>query len=331
MTPLMTATGLVQRYAGRGAAGTVTAVDGISLTLDRAEVLGIVGESGSGKSTLARMLTGMEQPKAGSVQLHGRPLDRHAGRRVQMIFQDPLGALDPRMRIAEQVAEPLAIHGVGDRASRRARAAELLGMVGIDAHEAQRFPHELSGGQRQRVVIARALSLSPELLVCDEPVSALDVSIQARIVNLLRDLQRDQGMAMVFISHDLRVVRHISDRIAVIYLGRIVESGPAAAILAAPRHPYTAALVASSPRPRLVQPDRPAAPILAGEPPDPAQRPSGCAFHPRCPRADAVCRTTAPQTQGAIRMLACHHPLDDAGPCHGHLPPAAAASKEARR
>jgi peptide/nickel transport system ATP-binding protein len=226
--------------------------------------------------------------------------------RIQMVFQDPLGALDPRLPIATQVAEPLEIHAIGSTAERRERVRDLLAGVGLRPDLGTRYPHELSGGQRQRAVLARALATDPVLLVCDEPISALDVSIQAQVVNLLMDVQEQRGLAMLFISHDLKVVRQIAHRVAVMYLGRIVEQGEPEALFAAPAHPYTAALVAAVPEaghrrrgPRM---------LLAGEPPNPAARPTGCAFHPRCPRAVAVCRREVPvlQTMADGREVACH-------------------------
>lgn len=314
MTTILKATDLCQQYVtGKSllrAPSTVRAVDGINLDIRPGEILGVVGESGSGKSTLGRMLLGIETPWSGSVTFQGQPMPkpktpewRALRREMQLIFQDPLAALDRRMTIADQIAEPLVIHRLAGPDAIRERVAELMRKVGLRADQAGRYPHELSGGQRQRVVIARALAMSPRFLVCDEPVSALDVSIQAQVVNLLRDLQEEQGLTMVFISHDLKVVRNLCDRVAVMYLGRIVEQGPADEIFADPRHPYTRALVSSVPRPGKGIGERI---ILQGEPPNPAQRPSGCAFHPRCPLADAACRATVPElTRYRGRLTAC--------------------------
>ncbi|WP_273500817.1 ABC transporter ATP-binding protein [Paracoccus sphaerophysae] len=317
--PLLRARGLVQRYtSGRrlfGPPAHVRAVDGIDLDVRPGEVLGIVGESGSGKSTLGRMLLGLEQPFAGTVEWQGQPMPppgtaawRALRAQMQLIYQAPLAALDRRMTIGAQIAEPLQIHGLAQ--DKDARVAELMARVGLRPDQAGRHPHELSGGQRQRVVIARALATKPRFLVCDEPVSALDVSIQAQVVNLLRDLQEQEGLTMVFISHDLKVVRNICDRVAVMYLGRIVEEAPSDRIFADPRHPYTQALVSSVPRPGRGLAGRI---LLKGEPPNPANRPGGCAFHPRCPMAAPDCaRIVPPLERHAGRLAACIR-LDEAG------------------
>lgn len=303
MTVLLEARGLVQQYSTSesmfGAPTVVRAVDGIDLSIRPGEVLGVVGESGSGKSTLGRMLLGLETPFAGQILFDGQPMPaprtdawRRLRAQMQMIFQDPLAALDRRMTIAAQIAEPLEIHGLARGAECDERVAELIARVGLRPDQAQRYPHELSGGQRQRVVIARALATNPRFLVCDEPVSALDVSIQAQVVNLLRDLQERDGLTMVFISHDLKVVRNICDRVAVMYLGRIVEEAPSDRIFADPRHPYTQALVSSVPSAGSGLEGRI---ILQGEPPNPAARPSGCAFHPRCRFAVPACARHIPE------------------------------------
>lgn len=309
-------TGVARTYAVRrgmlAKPQTLRAVDGVTLTLLAGETLGIVGESGSGKSTLGRLALGLETPDEGAVQAFGKALPafrspewRSLRRRMQMVFQDPLGALDRRLPVRDQIAEPLAIHGIGAAAGRTARAIEALQAVGLTADHGVRYPHELSGGQRQRVVIARALITDPDILVCDEPVSALDVSIQAQVVNLLIDLQAARGLAMMFISHDLRVVRQISTRVAVMYLGRFVEEGRAEDVLRDPRHPYTRALVSAAPAPGAHRRERV---ILTGEPPNPAARPSGCAFHLRCPMATAHCRIEAPELRdlGDGHSAACH-------------------------
>ena len=312
---LLEAEGLVRRYGMRrgmfGRTVDVRAVDGVSLRLERGRTLGLVGESGCGKSTTGRLVLGMETPDGGSVSFDGRPMPppgtaawRALRARMQMVFQDPLGALDRRLPIAAQVVEPLDIHGIGDRASRAARVEELLRAVGLRPDQGARYPHELSGGQRQRAVLARALATDPALLVCDEPISALDVSIQAQVMNLLVDLQERFGTAMLFVSHDLRAVRQVSHRVAVMYLGRIVEEGEPDAVLRDPAHPYARALVSAIPHPgrggqRIV---------LQGDPPNPADRPTGCAFHPRCPVASAFCAKEAPALKPRAdgRLVACH-------------------------
>ncbi|MCR8549188.1 ATP-binding cassette domain-containing protein [Salipiger sp. P9] len=317
MTALLEATDLVRVYTGRqglfGKAAPVRAVDGVSLRVMPGETLGIVGESGSGKSTLGRMLLGVDPAQGGTVRFGGTPMPERATpawralrARMQMVFQDPLAALDRRLTIAAQIREPLEIHRIGDARARAARVGELMQAVGLRPDQAGRYPHELSGGQRQRVVIARALASGPELLVCDEPVSALDVSIQAQVVNLLRELQREGRRSMVFISHDLKVVRNLCDRVAVMYLGRIVEEGPSELLFARPRHPYTRALISSVPEPGRPLDGRV---ILQGEPPNPAKRPSGCAFHPRCALATDVCRNTVPELRQTDpeQTAACHH------------------------
>ena len=290
------------------------AVDGVSLTVARGESLGLVGETGCGKSSLARAVYGLAPIAGGAVRFDGVDLaiatgaERRAIRRgMQMIFQDPGGSLNPRMRVGALVAEPLEIHGVGNRRTRRDRVVDVLEAIGLAAGDAARHPHELSGGQRQRVAIARAIVLEPALVLADEPTSALDVSLQAQILNLIAALRRDMGLALLFVSHDLDVVGHLCDRIAVMYLGRIVESGPAAEVLASPGHPYTRDLVASSPVP---DPDRPIRSTPAGgDPPNPAAPPAGCRYHPRCVHATDICASETPAFTriGAGRLVACHH------------------------
>lgn len=319
---LMRAEGLTRVYRMRqgwmGQAVDVLAVAGVSLSLTRGQTLGLVGESGCGKSTTGRMMLGLERPDSGTVRFAGKavpPLGsgdwRALRARMQMVFQDPLGALDRRMTVARQIAEPLLIHGIGTSRDRDERVVTLLHEVGLRADHGARFPHELSGGQRQRAVLARALATRPELLVCDEPISALDVSIQAQVMNLLVELQTRFSMTMLFISHDLRAVRQVSHRIAVMYLGRIIEEGDADDVLREPAHPYTQALVSAIPHPGL----RRERIVLAGDPPNPTNRPEGCAFHPRCPVASVRCTIEtpglAPIDEG--RRVACHRVLTHTG------------------
>lgn len=312
---LLEAEGLVRRYAMRrgimGRAVEVRAVDGVSLKLERGRTLGLVGESGCGKSTTGRLVLGMEMPDAGRVSFEGASMSqpgstawRKLRARMQMVFQDPLGALDRRLPIATQIAEPLDIHAIGATSERTARVEALLRAVGLRPDQGARYPHELSGGQRQRAVLARALATDPAVLVCDEPISALDVSIQAQVMNLLLDLQEQFGTSMLFVSHDLRAVRQVSHRVAVMYLGRIVEEGEPDAVLHDPAHPYTRALVSAIPHPGRTGQRM----VLQGDPPNPADRPSGCAFHPRCPVANSLCAREAPvlKPRADGRLIACH-------------------------
>ena len=287
---------LSKTFALKGG-GTLKAVRDVSLRVAKGETLGIVGESGCGKSTLARLLLHLISPSSGEVIINGEVLGKlsakllRAKRRdAQMIFQDPQASLDPRMKVAALIEEPLVIHRIGTAAERTQRVQELCALVGLPADAASRFPHEFSGGQRQRIAIARALALEPALIVADEPVSALDVSIQAQILNLLTELKKKFGLTYVFISHDLAVIRHISDKVAVMYLGQIVESGTADAVLGNPAHPYTQMLMAAVLEPGIKQP----AMAVTGEPPNPESPPPGCGFHPRCPHAMDICRARAP-------------------------------------
>ncbi len=318
MTALLEVSGLARQFRVRrgawpfGRSATLHAVDGVSFEIEAGRTLGLVGESGCGKSTTARLVLGLTQASRGEVRIGGEKLPptgsapwRAMRQRMQMVYQDPLSALDRRVRVGRQVMEPLAIHGIGASGERREKAVAMMEAVGLAPHHFERFPHELSGGQRQRIVLARALIVDPQLLVCDEPISALDVSIQAQVVNLLLDLQARLGLAYLFISHDLRMVRQVSHEVAVMYLGRIVEQGDPDQLFATPAHPYTRALVSAIPVPNRGARRRL---VLAGEPPNPVDRPAGCAFHPRCPFAVARCRAEIPElrTLADGRRAACH-------------------------
>ncbi len=293
------------------ARGAVRAVDGVSLSVPEGSVLAIVGESGCGKSTLGRLMLRLIEPDRGAIRFMGEDLRalspaalRRRRRDMQLIFQDPFASLDPRMTVEQAVAEPLRLHGIVPRAQEAARVAELLARVGLRPEQARRWPHEFSGGQRQRIAIARALASRPRLIVGDEPVSALDVSVQAQVVNLLQDLIAELGLTFVLISHDLGVVRHVADRVAVMYLGRIVEDGPTEAVFAAPRHPYTRALLASVPG--QGGPGGGKVAVLEGDIPSPIDPPSGCRFRTRCPHAVPLCAETTPELEGAAHRVACH-------------------------
>ncbi len=338
-SPLLAARGIVKHFPIRRgvlqrAVGAVRAVDGVDLDVRAGECVALVGESGSGKTTLGRIVARLVEADAGTLDFDGEDLLALSGaalrrkrREIQVVFQDPWSSLNPRLRIGEAVREPIAVHHLAPRAEQRDRVAELLRMVGLSPELAARYPHELSGGQRQRVGIARALATGPRLIVADEPVSALDVSVRAQIVNLLAELQGRLGLAMLFIAHDLALVEQLADRVAVMYLGKIVELGPCAEVLARPQHPYTVSLLDSVPVP---EPGRRPRVVLAGDPPSPAAPPSGCRFHPRC-------RVYA-EISERMRSVPC--PIDEPkllpvgsglAACHyaGELQPAAAAKHSA--
>jgi oligopeptide/dipeptide ABC transporter ATP-binding protein len=312
----------IRRGILRREIGQVRAVDGVSLEVRNGETLGLVGETGCGKSTLARCMTRLHHLTSGRVIFDGRDISRLSQRQLrqlrtdlQMIFQDPYSSLNPRRRVGSIIGDPLAVHGIADGAERRRRVQELMVQVGLNPEHYNRFPSEFSGGQRQRIGIARALALHPRLVVCDEPVSALDVSIQAQILNLLTDLQGRLGLTYVFIAHDLSVVRHVSTRIAVMYLGKIVEVAKTEELFAHPRHPYTCALLSAIPIPDPDLADRRRRLLLAGDVPSPIDPPTGCRFHPRCPKAQERCQREEPRLEprGGDQeghVTACHYPVE---------------------
>lgn len=316
MTRILEVQNLAKEYRVRGTNELIPAVNGITFAVNRGETLGIVGESGCGKSTMARLLVGLEQPSRGRIFLDGTDITNLRGRsllvmhrRIQLVFQDPYSSLNPRMTVGKAVVEPLEAHNLcGSREGRQRRVFDLLEMVGLPANFADRYPHEMSGGQRQRVGIVRALAVEPEILVLDEPVSALDVSVQAEVINLLSHLREELDLTYVFISHDLRVVRHVSSLIAVMYLGRIVELGTWRDVSDRPLHPYTQALQEAVPVPDPRTEGRRLNLYVKGEVPDPASPPSGCPFHPRCPVAETICTVTEPPLEELRKghYAACH-------------------------
>jgi oligopeptide transport system ATP-binding protein len=321
--PLLQVTDLVKHFPIKSGVvvdreiGRVKAVDGVSLTINEGETLGLVGESGCGKSTLSRTILQLTTPTSGSVRFCGEELVgrsrrslRPIRRQMQMIFQDPYASLNPRKRVGQIIGEPIELHGLASGRDVNRRVQELLDRVGLSSEHANRYPHEFSGGQRQRIGIARALALKPKLIIADEPVSALDVSVQAQIVNLLKDLQEELGLSYLFVAHDLGVVRHVSDRVAVMYLGRIVESAPAAKLYDHPLHPYSNALLSAVPIPDPKLNFERERLVLEGDVPSPIDPPSGCHFHTRCPWTTQVCDVDDPELDELEddHVVACHHP-----------------------
>jgi len=326
---LMSLAGVVKHFPIRrgvivkSVIGQVQAVDGVTLDIRHGETLGLVGETGCGKSTLARCMSRLHPLTAGRITFDGHDISRLPPRQmrpfrrdIQMIFQDPYGSLNPRRRVGSIIGDPFAIHGVADGLERRRRVQELMELVGLNPEHYNRFPSDFSGGQRQRIGVARALALRPKLIICDEPVSALDVSIQAQIINLLESLQSEFKLTYVFIAHDLSVVQHVSDRVAVMYLGKIVELADRDSLYGSPRHPYTAALLSAA---SVADPDRAAARrriVLGGDVPSPIDPPPGCRFHPRCPKAQQLCTHSEPPLAAVLddppgHRTACHFPVGD--------------------
>lgn len=312
--PLLTVSGLAKAFAIKGNKQKIKAVDGVSFTLNAGETLGVVGESGSGKSTLGRLVLRLLEPTAGEITFDGQNVSelkanelRAARRQMQMIFQDPFASLDPRMTIEALIREPLDIHKVGTDSERAEMVKNIVSHVGLTQDALTRYPHEFSGGQRQRISIARAIITRPKLIVADEPVSALDVSIQSQILNLMLDLRKEMNLTYIFISHDLSVIQHIADKVAVMYLGKIVEFATVEEIFNNPQHPYTKALISAVPQ--INPEDRTNRVVLTGDIPSPAAQPSGCHFHPRCPIAVPKCSETEPQLRSittAAHLVSCH-------------------------
>lgn len=315
--PLLEVKGLKKDFISKGSKGkkVVHALSDVNFTVNAGETFGLVGESGCGKTTVGRVICCLTAPTSGSVKFEGKDLFKlsrselkKVRKDIQMIFQDPFASLDPRMTVGQIITEPLVIHKIGDRASRRKLAEEFLERVGLQPSYYNRYPHEFSGGQRQRIGIARALILNPKLVICDEPVSALDVSVQSQILNLLNDLQREMGLTYIFIAHGLNVVKHISDRVGVMYLGRMAETVTSDELFQRPAHPYTQALLSAIPQPDPTKP--PQRIILEGDIPSPISPPSGCYFHTRCRYCQDICIREAPQmSANGNRTVACHFPL----------------------
>ena len=338
MSELLVVRDLVKHFPVGGALlahdrGVVHAVDGVSFEVQRGETLGLVGETGCGKTTTARLVTRLLQPTSGSIVFDGEEITRWSQRRLkplrrrlQMIFQDPYSSLNPRRPVGSIISEPLRVHGLGTKAERQSRVREVMERVGLSPEHYNRYPHEFSGGQRQRIGIARAIVTNPSLIVADEPVSALDVSIRAQVLNLLQDLRDELGLTLVFISHDLSVVRHLCDRVAVMYLGKVVEVADPDRLYARPRHPYTGALLSAVPVPSL-QARTERRLVLRGDVPSPIDPPPACRFHTRCPKAQDLCRTAEPPLEPkgpGGQLAACHFPLTGAEAAE-LVPPAAAA------